>query len=83
MSWAVTLGLLAGEVLAAFLLGLAWFRLLSWAARQIVRAVDGRTSQQGKKERPSPVLEHQRRQSNDRRITMHKLSAYQSIRKGD
>ena len=49
MSWAVTLGLLAGEVLAAFLLGLAWFRVVTWAARWIVRAVDGRTSQQGKK----------------------------------
>ena len=49
MSWAVTLGLLAGEVLAALLLGLVWFRVVTWAARQIVRAVDGRTPQQGKK----------------------------------
>lgn len=81
MSWAVTLGLLAGEVLAALLLGLVWFCAVTWAARLIVRAVDGRAPQQGKKERPSPVLEHQRRQLNDRRITLHRLSVYQSIRK--
>lgn len=42
MSWAVTLGLLAGEVLAALLLGFAWFCVVTWAARWIVRAVDGR-----------------------------------------
>ena len=37
MSWAVTLGLLAGEVLAALLLGLVWFCAVTWAARLIVR----------------------------------------------
>ncbi len=41
MSWAVTLGLLAGEVLAALLLGFVWFCAVTWAARLIVRAIDG------------------------------------------
>ena len=49
MSWAVTLGLLAGEVLAALLLGFVWFCVVTWCARLIVRAVDGRAPQQGKK----------------------------------
>ena len=49
MSWAVTLGLLAGEVLAALLLGLVWFCAVTWCARLIVRAVDGRAPQQDKK----------------------------------
>ena len=49
MSWAVTLGLLAGEVLAALLLGFVWFCVVTWCARLIVRAVDGRTPQQDKK----------------------------------
>ena len=41
MSWAVTLGLLAGEVLAALLLGFVWFCVVTWCARLIVRAIDG------------------------------------------
>lgn len=41
MSWAVTLGLLAGEVLAALLLGFVWFCAVTWAARLIVWAIDG------------------------------------------
>lgn len=45
MSWAVTLGLLAGEVLAALLLGFVWFCVVTWCARLIVRAVDGRAPQ--------------------------------------
>lgn len=48
MSWAVTLGLLAGEVLAALLLGFVWFCVVTWCARLIVRAVDG-CPQQGKR----------------------------------
>ena len=49
MSWAVTLGLLAGEVLAALLLGFVWFCVVTWCARLIVRAVNGHATQQGKK----------------------------------
>ena len=49
MSWAVTLGLLAGEVLAALLLGFVWFCVVTWCARLIVRAVDGRATPQDKK----------------------------------
>ena len=41
MSWAVTLGLLAGEVLAALLLGFVWCCVVTWCARLIVRAIDG------------------------------------------
>ena len=49
MSWAVTLGLLAGEVLAALLLGFVWFCVVTWCARLIVRAVDGRAPSRAKR----------------------------------